>query len=195
MKASKNNRRVSVIPNEMIMKQIYFVRGEKVMIDKDLASLYAVETKNLNRAVIRNAKRFPEDFMFQLTKEEAENLRFQIGIPSWGGNRRLPHVFTEQGVAMLSGVLNSARAIRVNIQIMRVFTEVRKMLFDNSELRLAIEQIRKKTENNTKNIEVVFQYFDEFISSKETPRKRRRRPIGFVLPHNSKRKTTRKKRK
>lgn len=173
------------------MKQIYFVRGQKVMIDKDLALLYAVQTKYLNRAVMRNIKRFPDDFMFQLTKQETENLRFQIGTSSWGGNRRFPYVFTEQGVAMLSGVLNSDRAIHVNIQIMRVFTEIRKMLYDNSELRVAIEEIRKKTENNTKNIEVVFQYFDEFLEEKEKQKKRKargtisvkvRRKIGFRLP-------------
>lgn len=191
MKATKTRQRISVIPNEMIMNQIYFIRGQKVMIDKDLATLYAVETKTLNRSVARNIKRFPSDFMFQLTKEETENLKYQIGTSSWGGNRRLPHVFTEQGVAMLSGVLNSARAIMVNIQIMRVFTEIRKMLFDNSELRLVIDQIRKKTENNTKNIEVVFRYFDEFIQSKEKLKKRR--PIGFKLPPPAKKRVVRKK--
>lgn len=190
MKAAKR----SVIPNERIMNRIYFIRGQKVLIDKDLASLYAVETKTLNRAVQRNLKRFPGDFMFQLTPEETENLRHQIGTSSWGGNRRMPHVFTEQGVAMLSGVLNSDRAVMVNIQIMRVFTEVRKMLFDNTELRLAIEQIRKKTENNTKNIEVVFRYFDDFLATKEKEKRRAKKsPIGFKLPHATRKRVVRRK--
>lgn len=202
MKATTRLNSKLVLTNELILSQIYYIRGQKVMLDKDLAQLYRVETGNLNKAVYRNIKRFPPDFMFQLTAEEARNLMFQIGISSWGGNRMLPHVFTEQGVAMLSGVLNSDRAVQVNIQIMRVFTEIRKMLFDNTELRLAIEEIRKKTENNTKNIEVVFQYFDEMLEEKEKVKKKRargtisvkvRRKIGFRLPATAtKRKTTKK---
>jgi hypothetical protein len=165
------------IPNEVIMNQIYYIRGHKVMLDKDLANLYQVTTGNLNKAVQRNLKRFPEDFMFQLTQEEFKNLKFQNGISSWGGTRKLPYAFTEQGVAMLSGILNSDRAISVNIQIMRVFTQVRQMLIDNTELRLAIEEIKKKTDNNTKNIELVFQYLDELLEKKENPIPRKQ--IGY----------------
>lgn len=165
------------ISHEVIMNKIYHVRGQKVMQDKDLAELYQVTTGNLNKSVFRNKKRFPIDFMFQLTEKEFKNLIFQNGISSWGGTRRLPYVFKEQGVAMLSGILNSDIAINVNIQIMRVFTQIRQMLFDSTELRLAIEEIRKKTDNNTKNIEVVFQYLDELLDKKESPRKK----IGFKI--------------
>ncbi|WP_317899615.1 ORF6N domain-containing protein [Aurantibacillus circumpalustris] len=137
------------------------------MLDNNLAELYQVDTRKLNQQVKRNSKRFPKDFMFQLTAIEFSNLKSQIVTSSWGGKRKLPIVFTEQGVAMLSGMLNSDRAIAVNIQIMRIFTRIRQTLTDNTELRLAIEEIRHKTENNTKNIEVVFQYLDELIDKKE----------------------------
>jgi hypothetical protein len=173
------------VPEELIMNQIYYIREQKVMLDKDLAKLYQVETRNLNKAVSRNLARFPGDFMFQLTQNEFDILKFQIGTSSsggWGGTRKLPYVFTEQGVAMISGILKSERAVAVNIQIMRVFTHVRKMLFDNTELRLAIEEIRRKTDNHTKNIELVFQYLDELIDSKEAPPSpvaHDKPPIGF----------------
>lgn len=133
------------------------------MLDEDLAELYGVSTGNLNKAVKRNLSRFPDDFMFQLTKKEFDILLFQIGIPSWGGRRTPPYAFTEQGVAMLSGVLNSERAITVNIQIMRIFTRVREILMDNMSIRLEIEEIKKKLVNQDKNIELVFNYLDEMI--------------------------------
>lgn len=153
--------------DELIINKIYYIRGHKVMLDSDLAELYQVTTGNLNKAVKRNLKRFPDDFMFQLTNEEFKNLMFQNGISNWGGKRKLPFAFTEQGVAMLSGVLNSDRAINVNIQIMRIFTRVRQALIDNTELRLAVEELKSKTDNNTKNIELVFQYLDELLEKKE----------------------------
>jgi hypothetical protein len=151
------------IPDELVMNKIYVIRNQKVMLDRDLAELYGVETKQLKRQVSRNIGRFPEDFMFELTEKEFESLRCQIGTSKIGrgGTRYLPMVFTEHGVLMLSSVLNSPKAIQVNIQIMRIFTRIRQSLTDNTELRLIIEEIRKKTDNNTKNIEVVFQYFDE----------------------------------
>ena len=133
-----------LIPDEIILNKIYYIREQKVMLDTDLAELYQVETKNLNKAVNRNIKRFPDDFMFRLTAEEFGNLKFQIGTSSWGGKRKLPYVFTEAGVSMLSGILNSDRAINVNIQIMRIFTKVREMLMGNTELRLEIEKIKSK---------------------------------------------------
>ncbi|MDH4027535.1 MAG: ORF6N domain-containing protein [Nitrospirota bacterium] len=117
-----------IIPQEIIEQKILLIRGYKVMLDRDLALLYDVETKVLNKAVRRNIERFPSDFMFQLTKDEFDNLKFQFGTSSWGGTRKLPLVFTENGVAMLSTVLSSKRAIQVNIQIMRTFTKIRKML-------------------------------------------------------------------
>ncbi|MCE3225863.1 MAG: DNA-binding protein [Bacteroidetes bacterium] len=155
------------LPDEIIMNKIYFLRGYKVMLDKDLAELYGVETKVFNQAVRRNLNRFPADFMFELTRPEFENLRSQFVTSSWGGTRYMPNAFTEQGVAMLASVLNSDKAISINIQIVRVFTRIRQMLIDNTELRLAIEDIRKKTENNSKNIELVFQYLDELVEKKE----------------------------
>ena len=128
----------SIIPDEIISNKIYLIRNQKVMIDRDLAELYRVETKRLKESVKRNSERFPEDFMFELTKEEFENLRSQFATSSWGGTRYLPSVFTEQGVAMLSSVLNSDRAIAVNIKIIRIFTKMRDLLSDNLSLRLEI---------------------------------------------------------
>jgi len=168
------------IPDEIISNKIYLVRDKKVMLDEDLAELYGVTTGNLNKAVNRNISRFPEDFMFQLTKTEFDNLIFQIGTSSWGGRRKLPYVFTEQGVAMLSGVLNSERAITVNIQIMRVFTKVREYLMDSLSVRIEIEEIKKKLENQDKNIELVFTYLDELIEKHDNPKPRP--SIGFKVP-------------
>jgi hypothetical protein len=171
---------VQVVPEEIVMSKIYVVRGQKVMLDRDLAELYQVTTGNLNKAVSRNIKRFPEDFMFQLSSEEFKDLIFQNGTSSWGGTRKLPNAFTEQGVAMLSGILNSDRAISVNIQIMRVFTRIRQMLSDNTELRLDIEKIKKKLDNHDKNMEIVFQYLDELLEKKEEPEKPRK-SIGYKI--------------
>jgi hypothetical protein len=156
------------VPDEIITSKIYLIRDKKVMLDEDLAELYDVETRRLNEQVKRNIDRFPEDFMFQLTKKEFDILKFQIGTSKWGGRRKLPYAFTEQGVAMLSGVLNSERAIKVNIQIMRVFTKVREILMDNLSIRLEIEDIKKKITNQDKNIELVFSYLDELIEKHDT---------------------------
>jgi len=148
------------------------------MLDTDLATLYEVETKQLKRQVRRNAERFPEDFMFELTPEEYYNSRSQNGTLKQGENVKYsPMVFTEQGVAMLSSVLNSSRAIKVNIQIIRIFTRIRQMLMDNTELRLEIENIKSKLGSQDKNMEVVFQYLDELIEQKAVPKPRKR--IGF----------------
>lgn len=169
----------TLIPAEIVMDKIFLIRGMKVMVDKDLADLYQVQTRTLNQAVNRNIKRFPaEDFMFQLTDDEFRNLMFQFGTSSWGGTRKLPYVFTEQGVAMLSGVLNSDRAIAVNIQIMRVFTRIRQMLVDNTDVRMEIEKIKDKLNNQDKNMEVVFGYLDQLGEKKENPSRPRTR-IGF----------------
>lgn len=171
------------LAEELVINKIYYIRGQKVMLDRDLAELYNVETKQLKRQVNRNAERFPADFMFELSTEEYEILRCQVGTSSWGGTRYMPYAFTEHGVLMLSSVLGSPQAVSVNIQIMRVFTKIRKTLTDTTELRLAIEQIRQKTDNNTKNIEVVFQYLDELIDKKEQTGERK--PIGYNLPGQS----------
>ena len=157
------------IPDETITSKIYLIREQKVMLDSDLAELYQVQTKLLKRQVRRNIERFPEDFMFELTKEESDNLRSQFGTSRWGGSRYIPMVFTEQGVAMLSSVLNSSRAIAVNIRIIRVFTKIREMLMDNSNIKLEIKKIKKNLSNQNKNIELVFHYLDELIEKKEKP--------------------------
>lgn len=168
-----------VVPDELVMNKIYLIRNQKVMLDSDLAELYQVTTGNLNKAVNRNIKRFPEDFMFQLTETEFKNLMFQIGISSWGGKRKSPHIFTEQGVAMLSGILNSDRAIAVNIQIMRIFTKIRQMLADNTDLRLDIEKIKNKLDNQDKNMEIVFRYLDELLEKKDNHEERNK--IGYKI--------------
>lgn len=169
--------KVIVIPDDIISSKIYLIRNQKVMLDKDLAELYVVETKQLKRQVRRNMERFPEDFMFELSQQEFDNLRSQFGTSNWGGTRYVPMAFTEQGVAMLSSVLNSSTAIKVNIQIIRVFTKIREMLTDTLSMKLEIEEIKKKLSNHTKNIELVFNYLDELIDKKENiePRKK----IGF----------------
>jgi hypothetical protein len=165
------------IPDDIISNKIFLVRGLKVMLDRDLSELYGVSTGNLNKAVKRNIKRFPDDFMFQLTDEEFKILVFQFGISSWGGTRSSPYAFTEQGVAMLSGILHSDRAISVNIQIMRIFTRMRQMLTDTIGLKLEIEEIKKKVQNQDKNIELVFSYLDELITRKDEQPERKR--IGY----------------
>ena len=153
----KTKKEISIIPRETIRRKIYLIRGEKVIFDRDLAELYGVETRALNQAVRRNEKRFPTDFMFQLNKDEfkalryyfsvsEKNLKSQIVISSWGGRRKLPLAFTEQGVAMLSSVLNSERAIRVNIQIIRTFTQLRKMLATHEKLRKKIKAMETPLE-------------------------------------------------
>ena len=165
------------IPDELITNQIYLIRGKKVMLDWDLAKLYNIKTKILKQAVRRNKERFPDDFMFELTKEEFADLRSQIVTSSWGGARYAPMAFTEQGVAMLSSVLNSKEAINVNIQIMRVFTRIREMLTDNLSVKLEIEEIKKKLANQDKNIELVFTCLDELIEKQENPIPNRR--VGY----------------
>ncbi len=167
----------NLIPDKIIMEKIYLIRDQKVMLDRDLAILYGVTTGNLNKSVKRNIKRFPEDFLFQLSEEEFKILLFQIGIASWGGTRNRPYAFTEQGVAMLSGILNSDRAIRVNIQIMRIFTRIRQIFTDTLSLKLEVEEIKKKLKNQDKNIELVFSYLDELITRQDNPPSRKR--IGY----------------
>lgn len=167
----------SILSEETISNKIYFIRNQKVMLDRDLAALHNVENRRLNERVKRNLNRFPEDFMFQLTMSEFENLKSQIATSSWGGTRKLPFAFTEHGVLMLSSVLNSDKAIQTKIQIMRIFAKVRQMLLDTTEIRLDIVQMQKKLENNSKNIELVFTYLDE-LSDKEAVVKPRNK-IGY----------------
>ena len=164
-----------IIPDEVVMNKIYLIREQKVMLDMDLAELYGVETKQLKRAVRRNSDRFPEDFMFELDKEELEILRSQIGTSSWGGVRYAPMAFTEQGVAMLSSVLNSERAVQVNIHIIRVFTRMRQTLLTNKEVLLKLEKLEQKTIEHDGDIKVIFKYLKELLNPKTEPL----RKIGF----------------
>jgi hypothetical protein len=161
----------NTIPDEVLMNKIYLVNEIKVMLDSDLADLYQVGTKRLNEQVKRNPERFPEDFMFQLTREQWENLKSQNATSSWGGRRTLPFAFTEQGVAMLSSVLNSSVAINVNIQIIRVFTKMREMLLTHKDLLIQMEEIRKKVTGQDEKIELIFNYLKQFIKEQEKPRK------------------------
>ena len=139
----------AIVPTEVIEGRIYLIRGHKIMLDSDLAELYGITTKALVQAVKRNMKRFPADFLFQLTNQEVANLRSQIVTSSWGGRRYVPYAFTEQDVAMLSSVLNSDRAIEVNIQIMRVFVKLREMIASNKELSKRLDELEKNTMPNS----------------------------------------------
>ncbi len=158
------------VADEVIRNKIFIVRGEKVMLDQDLADLYQVQTKVLNQSVKRNIKRFPIDFMFQLSAEEWQNLKSQIVTSSWGGRRTEPYAFTEQGVAMLSSVLNSDTAIDVNIQIIRVFTKIRRVLVDHKDILLKLEKIEKKATEHDDDIQVIFKYLKELLKKPNPPR-------------------------
>lgn len=162
----------SLIPLEKIENKIFLIRGKKVMLDTDLAELYRVETRTLIQSIKRNIERFPEDFMFQLTKEESESLRSQSVISKRGGRRYLPYAFTEQGVSMLSSVLNSKQAIQVNIQIMRTFTKLREMIESHKDLRKKIEDMEFKYDQQ---FQIVFDAIKQLI---EEPVKSKRK-VGF----------------
>lgn len=169
-----------ILSEETISNTIYYIRNQKVMLDRDLAALYGIETKRLKEQVKRNINRFPEDFMFELTEEENNSLRSQFATLKKGRGQHqkyLPFAFTEHGILMLSSVLNSDKAIQTNIQIMRIFVKVRQMLLDTTEIKLDIVQIQKKLENQGKNIELVFSYLDELTEKKEDDKPRTK--IGY----------------
>jgi len=163
---------------ELIARRIYRIRGEKVMLDSDLAELYQVLTKNLNKAVRRNLDRFPEDFMFQLTPAEAESLRFQFGTSKQGrgGRRYEPYAFTEHGVAMLSSVLNSKRAVQMNILIIRAFVQIRELLATNKDLAARVEKLEAGQKKHASIISLLAEEIDELKLLPEPPAKRR---IGY----------------
>ena len=167
------------IPQELIERRIYLIRGQKVMLDADLAELYQVPTKRLNEAVRRNSSRFPEDFMFQLTAEEANSLRSQIATSneSRGGRRYLPYSFTEHGVAMLSSVLSSARAVQMNILIIRAFVKMRELLASHKDLAWKIEEIEIQQRQHTSVISAVV---DEIKKLKQMPPLPQKPRIGFL---------------
>lgn len=172
-------KQADLIPIEKISTKIYFIRNEKVLMDSDLAELYGVETKHLIQAVKRNIERFPKDFMFQLSKQEFEDLRSQFVTSSWGGRRYPPYVFTEQGVAMLSSVLNSERAIKVNITIMRAFVQMRKFLQSTDELAKKLKKLEKETKKKfaeqQEQIQLIFEAIKQLMIENEKPKHK----IGF----------------
>jgi len=161
---------------EIIATKIFEVRGKKVMLGKDLAKLYGVSTKRLNEQVRRNAKRFPSDFMYCLTPQEVVNLRSQFATSSWGGMRYAPYVFTQEGVAMLSSVLNSERAIYVNIQIMRAFVKLRELLLSHKDLAIKLEALERKYAEHDDKIKAIFAAIKQLL---KPPKEKPRRVIGF----------------
>ena len=174
---------VALLPPERIERSILLIRGHKVMLDADLAALYGVETKQLVRAIKRNISRFPPDFMFQLSKDDFENLRCHFGTSSqWGGRRYPPYAFTEQGVAMLSSVLKSKRAIQVNIEIMRTFVRLRRILASHAELARKLDALEKKYDAQFR---VVFDAIRQLSSPPESEPEPPKKRIGFLVeePH------------
>jgi hypothetical protein len=172
-----------MIPDERIEKTILLIRGQKVIIDADLAELYGVTTGNLNKAVKRNIERFPNDFMFQLTKEEYKSLRFRFGILEKGKHSTyLPYAFTEQGVAMLSSVLRSKRAIEVNIAIMRAFVQLRKTLDSHAELARKLADLEKRFESHDEQIQAIFAVIQQLMA----PPDKKVKKIGFTVKEKQK---------
>ena len=171
-----NRARTNLIPLSRIEKAIFLIRGEKVILDQDLAGMYGVETRALVQAVKRNIDRFPGDFMFQLSKDEFSNLKSQIVTSSWGGRRTRPYAFTEQGVAMLSSVLRSRRAVLVNIEIMRTFVRLRRILATHDELARKLASLERKYDSQFK---LVFDAIREIMNPKDPPK---RRQIGLRSP-------------
>ena len=168
----------AIVMEQKILNRIYVVRGQKIMLDEDLAEMYKVETKRLNEQVKRNQKRFPRDFMFTLTEKEYENLKSQFATSSWGGRRKLPNAFTEQGIAMLSSILNSDVAIAVNIRIIRVFTKLREYALTHKEILLQLAKLEKEVKGNSKDIENIFMVLKELIEKQSKP-VQPRNTIGF----------------
>jgi hypothetical protein len=166
---------IASAPVQLIEHRIYLIRGMKVMIDSDLAELYQVSTGNLNLAVRRNHGRFPEDFTFRLTAVESENLSLHFAISRWGGRRHLPYAFTEHGVAMLSSVLKSERAVQMNILIIRAFIKIREMLATHKDLALKIEDLERKQKEHGEKLTAVYSILKQLIEAPASPHN----PIGF----------------
>jgi phage regulator Rha-like protein len=168
-----------IVPDEIVMSKIILIRGKKVMIDRDLAELYGVTTKQMNQQVKRNLKRFPEDFMFQLTTEEKEEVvTYCDHLKTLKYSPVLPYAFTEYGAVMLASVLNNDRAIEVNIQIVRIFTQMREILMTNQEILLKLEQMERKVTGHDEDIQLIFKYLKQPLNPPQVPRPR----IGFRRP-------------
>lgn len=166
-----------LVAESQILNRIYTLRDQKVMLDSDLAEMYGVETKQLKRQVKRNAERFPEDFMFTLTRKELEHLRCQFGTSSWGGTRYMPMAFTEQGVAMLSSVLGSKTAIEVNIHIIRVFAKIRAYALTHKDILLQLARLERQVKNDRSDIDTIFAVLRELIEKDKNPAPRNK--IGY----------------
>jgi len=179
---TKDSRIPKIFPDDVVLTKIYLIRDHKVMIDKDLAELYGIETKRLKEAVRRNRKRFPEDFMFEMSKEELENWRSQFATSNSErmGLRYPPFCFTEQGVTMLSCVLNSERAIHVNIQIVRVFSRMHELLITNKDILQKLMDLESLGLDHDRKISLIFQYLEQLRESDSKRQKFKQRPrIGF----------------
>ena len=173
----------NTVPIEKITSKIYFLRNEKVLLDRDLAGLYGVETKVLKQAVRRNIKRFPDDFMFELTKEEKQSLRSQnVTLKRGQHSKYLPFAFTEQGVAMLSSVLNSERAIDVNIAIMRAFVQLRRLMASHDELAIKLAELERHLKGHDDQIQAIFEAIQQLMSPPDTKKKK----IGFTVKEKQK---------
>ncbi len=174
------------IPDEVITSKIYLIRGKNVMLDQDLAELYDVETKRLNEQVKRNLNRFPDDFMFQLNNEEFNNLRSQIATANWEKRRTNPYAFTEHGVLMLSSVLNSDRAINVNIRIIRIFSRMREILSTHKDILFQLDQIQQQLSEHDSSILLIFEYIKQLEQEKgQLAEQQNRRKIGFGRSDNN----------
>jgi hypothetical protein len=171
----ERNRKTWMVADEMLLSKIYIIKNKKVMLDEDLALLYRVETKRLNEQVKRNTLRFPADFMFQISRKEFEDLKSQNATSSWGGRRKLPMAFTEQGVAMLSSVLNREIAIRMNICIVRVFTKMREVLMTHKDILLQLEKMEAKLNTHDEDISTLFACLKQLLNPPVSARRR----IGF----------------
>ena len=175
---TKTIKKPIILADEVVMNKIFVVRGQKVMMDKDLAELYAVSTKVLKQAVRRNTKRFPKDFMFEMNKSEFENWRSHFVTSNDSdkmGLRYAPFCFTEQGVTMLSCILNSERAITINIQIIRIFTKLRGMIITHKDILLKLEQLERKVTRHDEDIQMIFEALKQLLNPPKEPRRR----IGF----------------
>ncbi len=166
-----------IIPVEVIENKIFLIRGQKVLLDRDLARLYNVATRDLNKAVSRNLSHFPDDFMFQLNKEVFANLKFQFGTSRWGGTRKPPYAFTEQGVAMLSSVLRSERAVRVNILIMRTFVKLRDILSTHKELAQKLKELELRIDQHDEEIKSIIDALNQLLLPPPQPK----RKMGFEV--------------
>ena len=177
----ENSEDLITLPEEAVIRKIYWIRGCKVMLDFDLAQLYGIEVKRLKEAVRRNIKRFPPDFLYELSESEHQPLRSQIATLKRGEHSKyLPFAFTEQGVAMLSGILNSDRAIQVNIAIMRAFVQLRRFLESNKELAIKMEELEKAVAGHDEKINLIFKAIKQLIEKKDEPTPSRK-PIGYKL--------------